>query len=222
MADVIIQDTTLRDIAEAVRVRNGTAEKIPVSDIARQIREGTEIEDCENHIVSSTITDWSYYCNNGARLHTLPFIDTSNGTNFNSMCYNASGGWGNNLFDIELNCTKAETMTYAFYGSKARKITLHFNEWSMTSTKLASAFRNASEVTEITITGKIFVNSNDLNLAYCSRGCTRCTRCRCLGFLSLAATAGQHAQYHNKGQNHCECSFHFAFSFQFCCQLKYT
>ena len=169
MADVIIQDTTLRDIAEAVRVRNGTAEKIPVSDIARQIREGTEIEDCENHIVSSTITDWSYYCNNGARLHTLPFIDTSNGTNFNSMCYNASGGWGNNLFDIELNCTKAETMTYAFYGSKARKITLHFNEWSMTSTKLASAFRNASEVTEITITGKIFVNSNDLNLAYCSK-----------------------------------------------------
>lgn len=166
MAEYLIQDATLTELADAIRERNNTAETIPVADMARQIREGAE--DCKKHIDTSKVWNWSYYCYNGARLETLPYIDTSEGRSFERMFTGAKG----TDFEVDLNCQYAGNMQYMFYNSDACKIKLHFSNGTdgnaMMTTSMASAFRNASGITEITITGKIYVNSDDLHFAYCA------------------------------------------------------
>lgn len=80
MAEYLIQDTTLTELADAIRERNNTAETIPVADMARQIREGKE-----SHVDTKTLTDWTYWFIYGARANTAESIDTSNGTVFDGF-----------------------------------------------------------------------------------------------------------------------------------------
>lgn len=164
MSEFMIQDTSATELADLAREINGTTDKINGANIAGQIREGLK-----RHIDTSKITDWSYYCYNGARIETISNLDTSNGTSFSRMCYNASPDRG---FGAELNCQRVNDMSYAFYGSTVRKLTLHFKEADaetgeyMMSTKLANAFRNATSLEELTVTGLVYANSDDLNIAY--------------------------------------------------------
>lgn len=82
MGDVLIQDTTLSEIADAIRERNKKIGKIKVSNMADEIR--------ERRLELLPLTDWSYWFAGGRRTDTVDYIDTSNGTKFESM-FSGSG-----------------------------------------------------------------------------------------------------------------------------------
>lgn len=160
MSKFSIKDTTLRGIADAIREKDGTTDEILVSDMATKIKNISTTEE-KPYIDTSTISDWSYYNYNGTRSETFKNLDTSNGRNFNRMCYNAN----NLVLGGELFCEKAEDLQYAFHScSNMTDLILHLN--SAKTSIMANAFINAYSLTNLTIYGTIKVDSNNLNLAY--------------------------------------------------------
>lgn len=83
MSEFMIQETTLKGIADAIREKNKTTDEIAVADMPAKIKEVPH-----GMLDTSLITDWSRYCRYGSRHETVDYIDTSNGTIFTSMFEN--------------------------------------------------------------------------------------------------------------------------------------
>ena len=160
MAEYMIQDTTLINIANAIREKNKTVGEIAVADMPAKIRENPF-----GMLDTSTIVFWNRYNYGGDRNETLSFLDTSNGEYFEQFCYNALG-----LSEqpVEMHCEKAIVLDNAFaFCSDLISLKLHFSV--MSTQGLITTFRNMNNLENLTITGKIKVDSNDLNLAYSSK-----------------------------------------------------
>lgn len=115
MGEVIIQDTTLTEIADAIRERNKTTAKINAKFMAQQIRSNPE---SSGFIDTSTITNWKSFFSGDNRYDLIHRIDTSNGVNFENFFGNSS----RTKFHTEkLNTSKG--INFAFFCDECRYLT---------------------------------------------------------------------------------------------------
>lgn len=105
MSEFMIQETTLKGIADAIREKNKTTDEIAVADMPAKIKEVPF-----GMLDTSQITDWSNYCSGGKRINTISSLDTSNGKLFDSFCSSAKG-----LTEVaNFDTSKAESLAYCF------------------------------------------------------------------------------------------------------------
>ena len=103
--DFEISGSLLKGMANAIRERNKTTEKIFVEDFEDKIKEVPF-----GMLDTSQITDWSNYCSGGKRINTISSLDTSNGKLFDSFCSSAKG-----LTEVaNFDTSKAESLAYCF------------------------------------------------------------------------------------------------------------
>lgn len=105
MSKYIIKDTTLTDIADAIRTRNSTTDLITVNNMASTIGDIVALIDYENNNITS-ISDYAFY--NADWLKSVSFPNaTSIGKNAFRLCDNLT------TVDLPLTTSIGE---YAFYG----------------------------------------------------------------------------------------------------------
>lgn len=107
MAEYMVDDTMLKDIADAIRERNKTTEEILFDDMPAKIKENPF-----GMLDTSQITDWSYFFYYGARRSLLLMdtykIDTSNGTDFQSAFQNFTNQIVKEIPVEKINTSKGE------------------------------------------------------------------------------------------------------------------
>ena len=91
MANVLIESQTMTDIANAIREKSGTVEKMKPAEMPKTIR---EMEVVDTGVGSrqwwlDVFSQKKNFANmfEGCSMTTIPQLDTSNGTNFVSMFY---------------------------------------------------------------------------------------------------------------------------------------
>lgn len=163
MSEELIQRSSLTAIGDAIREVHKTDEKIPVAQMPDKIREIPP-----GFLDTSKIEDWSYFCYNGARNDILQKADVSGGKSFNRVCY----GDGD-LISLELNCPLATDFQYGFYDCVyLTDLTLHLGDGTngtnlIRDVDFTNAFRNASSIVNLIISGKILIiGSGTFNVAY--------------------------------------------------------
>lgn len=109
---------------------------------------------------NTNFSSFAYHC---LGLTEIPSLNTSNGIQFDSMYANCTS-----IVTIgKLDLTKAESISNLFRNDYDLKTLAGLTFNSMPTTKLANIFYRDTKLKNITITGTIKVDSNDLNLAHC-------------------------------------------------------
>lgn len=107
MANVIINDNHLKDIASSIRSKNGTDTKYKPKEMASAINELEEVKDYINADVAKDI-DTNYLLNR--LIIRIPYIETSHMTNFSYAFQRC-----NNLVELqELDAGNATNLTSIF------------------------------------------------------------------------------------------------------------
>lgn len=84
-----INETTLQDVANAIREKDGTSESIVVSDMADKIKD-MQFVPKKPYVDSKCIKNWSYWFADGGKVGTENFIDTRNGEIFDYFFSNTT------------------------------------------------------------------------------------------------------------------------------------
>ena len=113
-------------------------------DFITRVIAAEELKNSEK-LEAMKLSDFSYFCYGGARTEALNVIDTSNGTNFNSMFYNCS-----DLTTVpKLNTSKGTNFSNMFFACISLTTIPELNIGN--GTNFNNMFQNCSRLTNLTI-----------------------------------------------------------------------